>query len=52
MKCKKWRQTEKENQAISYAKLDAGIFKANQGKTWANCHVVKNFKEEIQVGQK
>jgi hypothetical protein len=49
MKCKNWHQTENENKKLGYAKLDAGIFVANQGKDWEKCSVVKNFEEEIKI---
>ena len=51
MKIKNWKITERQNQELGFANLAAGKFVANQGKNWAECRIVKNFQEEMQVGQ-
>jgi glycosyltransferase involved in cell wall biosynthesis len=52
MKNTNWRQTEKINKAIGYAKIEDGIFIANANITWGATHVTKNFKEEMYTGIK
>lgn len=44
-----WKVTENENKAKSFYNLKRGIVKANQGKHWGKAHLVKNFKEEIDI---
>jgi glycosyltransferase involved in cell wall biosynthesis len=49
MPIKNWKQTEKMNQELGYKKLEEGILKANEGKHWGKAHLLKNFKEEIDI---
>ena len=44
-----WKETENENKAKSAKNIEAGIFKANQGKHWGKARLIKNFKEEMEI---
>lgn len=47
---KNWRETERYNKELGWKKFEAGNFIRNVDKIWGSCRVIKNFKEEIQVG--
>ncbi len=44
-----WKETEKENKIKSIKNIEEGKFIANQGKYWGKAHLIKNFKEEIDI---
>lgn len=44
-----WWQSEGRNRLLSYAKVIAGIWKANEGREWGKATVIKNFEEEIHI---
>jgi hypothetical protein len=46
---KNWRYTEKRNKVLSFFNLTYGIFKANTGVHWGRAHLVKNFKEIVDI---
>jgi glycosyltransferase involved in cell wall biosynthesis len=46
---KKWRQTEKRNEAISASKIQQGLLKSNEGRAWGRATVVKNFCQIIEL---
>ena len=46
---KHWRVTEKENKEKSEANIAKGIFIANQNRHWGKAHLIKNFKEEMDI---
>jgi glycosyltransferase involved in cell wall biosynthesis len=50
MQNKNWRETERINKALGWKKFEEGDFIRNRSGGWAKCRVVKNFKEEISVG--
>lgn len=45
-----WWESEGKNRLISYATIIVGQYKANVGKVWGKAKLIKNFKEEIEVG--
>ena len=45
-----WWESEGKNRLISYATIIVGQYKANVGKMWGQAKLIKNFKEEIEVG--
>jgi glycosyltransferase involved in cell wall biosynthesis len=49
MEVKDWKQTEDENKKICRAKLERGLFKANEGRAWGAAALTKNFMEEIRL---
>lgn len=44
-----WKVTENENKEKSAANIEAGRFKANEGKHWGKAKLIKNFEIEIEV---
>lgn len=44
-----WKVTEDENKAKSANNLLNGILKANEGHHWGKAHLIKNFKEEMDI---
>lgn len=44
-----WKITENENKVKSAANISIGKVKANLGVDWGKSHLVKNFKEEIDI---
>ena len=44
-----WRITEQENTIKSAKNIEAGKFKANEGKHWGKATLIKNFEEVIEV---
>jgi len=44
-----WRYTQRRNTLISILNLAMGRYKANEGLHWGKAHLVKNFKEEVDV---
>ena len=46
---KKWKETERENKIKSAKNIEEGKFIANEGKHWGKAHLIKNFKEEIDI---
>ena len=44
-----WRWTQRKNTLISLLNIKLGILKANEGKHWGKAHLLKNFKEEIDI---
>jgi len=51
MRNKNWRQTEETNKLISEENLRRGRYRANDGLRWGAARVVKNFKEELNMGR-
>jgi len=46
---KDWKTTENENKAKSAKNISAKKYKANDGVHWGKAHLIKNFKEEIDI---
>jgi len=46
---RRWKETENENKVKSAKNIEAGLFKANQGKHLGKANLIKNFSEEIVV---
>ena len=44
-----WKETENKNKYKSARNIEAGIYKANQGKHWGKAKLIKNFCEEMEV---
>jgi glycosyltransferase involved in cell wall biosynthesis len=49
MEITNWTQIEDVNKGISIAKLQRGILKANEGRSWGVATVTRNFKEVVAV---
>ncbi len=50
MRNKNWRQTQEENRAKSARNLQQGRYQANDGVRWGAARLIKNFREELEVG--
>jgi glycosyltransferase involved in cell wall biosynthesis len=46
---KHWKETENENKEKSRLNLEAGKFKANNGKHWGKATLIKNFHEKVEI---
>ena len=46
---KDWKYTEKRNKVISLFNIYYKRYKANSGIEWGKAHLIKNFKEEIDI---
>ena len=44
-----WKETQDENMIKSAKNILEGKFIANQGRHWGKAHLIKNFKEEIDI---
>ena len=49
MENQNWRETEKINRTLTQYKIDHGIIKVNTDRHWGKSHLIKNFKDEIDI---